>query len=55
MSEDIEVPKRGYDTKDVETMTKEHEASGGGRGKRILVIVVLLVAIVTAIWLIVGR
>ncbi len=53
MGEDIEVPRRGYDTKDVETMTREHEASRGGGGKRLLVIVVLIAAIVAAIWLIV--
>jgi hypothetical protein len=50
MGEDIELPRRGYDTKDVEAMTREQEAAdGGARGKAPLVIgLVLVVAI--AVW-----
>ena len=55
MSDDIEVPRRGYDTKDVESMSKSLEVSEGGRGKRILVFAVLVVAIAVSVWLITAR
>jgi hypothetical protein len=52
MKDDIELPRRGYDTKDVEEMTAEHEAASSGAGRRTAVLVVLIVAAAIVIWLI---
>ena len=55
MKEDIEVPRRGYDTKDVETMNKALDVSEGGGSKRVFVVLVLIIAIGAAVWMIAGR
>jgi hypothetical protein len=54
MSDEIETPRRGYDTKDVETMSRELEATGVGATKKWVVLAVLVVAAGAALWLI-GR
>lgn len=55
VKEDIEVPRRGYDTKDVETMNKALDVSEGGGSKRVFVVLVLIIAIGAAVWMIAGR
>ena len=56
MGDDIEVPRRGYDTKDVEAMSRALDAAHRGRSKRAPVVIVLVVvAVIVAVWLLVGR
>jgi hypothetical protein len=55
MSEDLEVPRRGYDTKDVEAMAKEQEAARPRGSRKVLVIVLLALAIAVATWFIALR
>jgi hypothetical protein len=57
MKDEIEVPRRGYDTKDVETMTRDLDVleSASARKKKTIVLVLLIVAAVVAMWLIATR
>ena len=57
MSDDIEVPRRGYDTKDVEAMSRALDSTSAraGKGRRLLVLVLLVVAIGIAVWLIAAK
>jgi hypothetical protein len=56
MAEDIEVPRRGYDTKDVESMTHALDTPASAKGgKRFLVVLTLLLGVAMAAWLIAGR
>jgi hypothetical protein len=55
MSEDIEVPRRGYDTKDVEAMSRALDTTESGGARKVLVGVVLVLAVVAAVWLIAMR
>jgi hypothetical protein len=54
MSEEIEVPRRGYDTKDVEAMARALEAAEGGGSRKTVVLLLFCAAIGAAIWLIAG-
>lgn len=55
MKEDIELPRRGYDTQDLEAMSRAMDGPDGRAGRRGMVMMVLASAIATAIWLLVGR
>jgi hypothetical protein len=54
VKEDIEVPGRGYDTKDVETMSRTVPPSGRS-GRKAFVVLVLIVAVAAAVWMVAGR
>ena len=55
MSDDIEVPRRGYDTEDVESLarTLEHPEQGGSR--RGIILVVIAIAAAAGMYLLAGR
>jgi hypothetical protein len=55
MSDDLELPRRGYDTEDVKTLTREMEGSALAGKRKQLVLWVLIIAAAAAIWLIGSR
>jgi hypothetical protein len=55
MNDDLEQPRRGYDTKDVETMARALDAAEGGRSRKPAAMAILAAAILAALWFIVFR
>jgi hypothetical protein len=55
MSDDIEVPRRGYDTKDVEAMSRAADAAEAGSRKTTPVVIGVVIAVAAVLWFLLTR